>query len=333
MRSIVARRLLFLPVIAFVVASIVFLVLRLIPGNAADVLAMQATSPDERQRIAAELGLDGTLLEQYGAFLLGVVTLDPGVSFYSGRSVRSLLVQTMPVTIELALASLVIMVVLGISLGAIAAAFRGRWVDTGARMFATLFFSMPWFWLGVLLIVIFGVYLRWLPTFGRLPPGLPYEPTTNFVLVDAFLQRRFDLVWPWLSHLLLPALAVGLTASGFIARITRASFIEKLSDDFVRTARMKGMSERRVFFRHVFRNAALPIVTIAGLQFGALLGGAVVSEVVFSYPGVGRLLVDAIFQRDLPVVEGAALLIAFLYILVNTLTDVSYTYLDPRLRR
>jgi peptide/nickel transport system permease protein len=141
------------------------------------------------------------------------------------------------------------------------------------------------------------------------------------------------LILPWLAHLIMPAVAVGLATAGFVTRITRASFIETMFDDFVRTARMKGMSEQRVFWRHIFRNAALPIITIIGLQFGALLGGAVISEVVFSYPGVGRLMVGAIFQRDYPVVQGAALVIALLSVLVNTLTDISYLYLDPRLRR
>jgi peptide/nickel transport system permease protein len=197
---------------------------------------------------------------------------------------------------------------------------------------ATVFFSMPWFWLGVLLNVVFGVKLGWLPTFGRLPPEVSYEPQTGFILVDAVLQDRYDLIRPWITHLLLPALTVGLTTAGFVTRITRASFVETMGDDFVRTARMKGLASRQIFWGHVFRNAALPIVTIVGLQFGALLGGAVITEIVFAYPGVGRLMVNAIFQRDYPVVQGAALVIALLYVLVNTLTDISYLFLDPRLR-
>jgi peptide/nickel transport system permease protein len=192
---------------------------------------------------------------------------------------------------------------------------------------------MPWFWLGVLLIVVFGVQLHVLPTFGRLPATVDYKPTTNFILIDALIQGRPDLIWPWIQHLILPAVTVGLTTAGFVTRITRASFVETMHEDFVRTARMKGMTERRVFRRHIFRNAALPIVTIVGLQFGALLGGAVIAEVVFAYPGIGRMMVNAIFQRDYPVVQGAALAIAFMYILVNAVTDISYLTLDPRLRR
>jgi peptide/nickel transport system permease protein len=333
MNGEILRRLALLPVTALLVATIVFFVLRVVPGDASDVLARQATDPEQRAQITEELGLNEPLWSQYLTFLGGVVRLDPGVSFYSGQSVNSLLLQAMPATIELTLAAVLVMVAIGVGAGMLAAAFRNTWVDALARFVAVMLFSMPWFWLGIMLIVIFGVYLGWLPTFGRMPATVIYEPTTNFVLVDAAIQGRPDLIWPWLQHLILPALTVGLTTAGFVAQITRTSFIETMFDDFVRTARMKGMSEFRVFWRHIFRNAALPIVTIVGLQFGALLGGAVISEAVFSYPGVGRMMVDAIFQRDYPVVQGAALTIAFLYVLVNTLTDISYVYLDPRLRR
>jgi peptide/nickel transport system permease protein len=331
-KLLIVKRLAALPVVAWVVASIVFVVLRIVPGNAADVLAQQATYQQKAQIVKA-LGLNKSLWEQYLLFLNGVVQLNPGYSFYSGDSVQRLLRYAMPVTIELAVAAVIVMVLVGVSTGMIAAAFRDTWIDSGARILATVFFSMPWFWLGILLIVIFGVELRLLPTFGRLPATLTYRPRTNFILIDAVLENRYDLILPWFEHLILPAVTVGLTTAGFVTRITRASFVETMFDDFVRTARMKGMGEWRVFRRHIFRNAALPIVTIVGLQFGALLGGAVISEVVFSYPGVGRLMVNAIFQRDYPVVQGAALVIAFLYILVNTLTDISYFYLDPRLRR
>jgi peptide/nickel transport system permease protein len=329
----VLKRLAALPIVAWVVISIVFLVLRIVPGSAVDNLARQATSEEQREQIVEALGLNQSLWEQYVGFLGGVIRLDLGLSFYSGESVNSLLKEAMPVTIELAVASLLVMVVVGVGPGMMAAAFRNTWIDATARFIATVFFSMPWFWLGILLIVIFGVWLGVLPTFGRLPPAVTYEPTTNFILIDAVLQNRYDLILPWLAHLIMPAVAVGLATAGFVTRITRASFIETMFDDFVRTARMKGMSEQRVFWRHIFRNAALPIITIIGLQFGALLGGAVISEVVFSYPGVGRLMVGAIFQRDYPVVQGAALVIALLSVLVNTLTDISYLYLDPRLRR
>lgn len=333
MRSSILRRLAVLPFVAFAVATIVFVVLRIVPGSAVNNLAGQSGSAEQRARIAEELGLNDSLFTQYFKYLQGTVTLNPGVSFYSGESVNSRLFDVLPVTLELAFASLVVMVVVGLGTGVLAAAFRGTWIDAGLRLLATVFFSMPWFWLGIIFILVVGVNLGLLPTFGRLPPTVDYEPTTNFILLDAFIQGRFDLIGPWLEHLILPAVTVGLTTAGFVTRTTRASFIDTMSEDFVRTARMKGMSEKQVFWRHIFRNSALPIVTVVGIQFGSLLGGAVVTEVVFAYPGVGRLLVDAISQRDYPIVQGAALAVAFLYILVNTITDISYQFLDPRLRR
>ncbi len=333
MTSKILRRLAVVPLVAFGVATLVFLVLRVVPGSAVNAVAGQNASPEQRAQITENLGLNDSLLVQYGKFLEGAVTLNPGQSFYSGREVFDLLADVLPATIELALASLVVMVVFGLTTGALAAFYRGTWIDTVLRFTATTFFSMPWFVLGVLLLLLVGVQLELLPTFGRFPPGTDYEPTTGFVLIDSVVQGRLDLIGPWIEHLILPALTVGLTTAGFLTRTARASILEVLGEDYVRTARSKGMSERRIFRSHVLRNAALPMVTVVGVQFGALLGGAVITEVVYAYPGIGRLLVGSISSRDFPVVQGAALAIAFLYILVNTLTDLSYYVLDPRLKR
>ena len=333
MSRAVLRRLFVLPFIVWAVATIVFLVLRMVPGTAVDVLAQQVASVEQREQIIRALGLDRSIWEQYALYLEGLLRFDLGYSYYSGEPVSRLLLETVPATIELAIAAIIVMMLVGISTGMVAAAYRDTWLDAAMRFLATIFFSMPWFWLGILLILVFGVMLGVLPTFGRLPPTLNYVPVTNFILIDAVILYRHDLVLPWLLHLVLPAVTVGLTTAGFVTRITRASFVETMYDDFVRTARMKGMSEWRVFWGHVFRNASLPILTIVGLQFGALLGGAVISEVVFAYPGVGRQMVNAIFQRDYPVVQGAALVIAFMYIVVNLLTDLLYLYVDPRLRQ
>ena len=327
------RRLLAVPIVVWGAATLVFLVLRVVPGDAVNQAAGLSATPEQREQIRAALGLDQPVLTQYFIYLGGLVRGDLGTSFTSGRSVSDLLLGTVPVTVELAVASTFVMVVIGIGTGMLAAARTGTWIDTAARGIATVFFSMPWFFLGVALIVIFSVYGGLLPSFGRFPPGTAYEPVTNFVLIDAVILNRYDLVGPWLRHLVLPALTVGLTTAGFLMRITRASFVETMSEDFVRTARAKGMSRVAIFWSEIFRNASLPIVTILGLQFGSLLGGAVVTEVVFTYPGVGQLLVDTIARRDYPVVQGAALVVAALYVLVNVLTDASYSVLDPRLRR
>jgi len=216
--------------------------------------------------------------------------------------------------------------------GAIAARTRGRWPDSAIRFFSTLTFSLPWFALGVLAIILFGVVLDWLPIFGRFSAGTVYEPTTGFVLVDAFVQWDFSLVVPWLEHLALPALTLGLTMTGFLTRITRAAILETMAEPYVRTARMVGLNDREILVHHVMRNASIPILTVAGLQFGALLGGAVITEVVFAYPGVGSLLVTAILQRDYFVAQGAALAVGLMFTVVSGLVDVGALALDPRLR-
>jgi len=332
MTAMILKRLAVLPVLLWFVATVVFLLLRVLPGDIVTVLAANVSDLEERARIADELGLNEPVLVQYLDYLGGLLRGDMGVSFISGRPVTQRLMETVPVTIELSVAAVIVMAGFGIGTGMLAAAFRGTRIDAAVRFVATVLFSVPWFWLGILLILVFSVRLGWLPSFGRLPPSVIYEPKTNFVLVDAVLTGQWHVVGPWLRHLLLPALTVGLTTAGFVTRITRASFIGTMQEDFVRTARMKGMRERRVFWNHIFRNASLSIVTIVGLQFGAMLGGSVIAEVVFSYPGVGRLMVDAIFQRDYVTVQGVSLVIATLYILVNLATDIAYPVIDPRLR-
>lgn len=332
MTGIVLRRLALLPVLLWFVATVVFLLLRILPGDIINVIAANVSDVAERQRMAAELGLNDPVWAQYVQYLGGLMRGDMGISFISGRPVTDRLAATVPVTVELSVAAALIMGAFGVATGILAAAFRGTAVDAGLRFVATVLFSVPWFWFGILLILVFSVNLGWLPSFGRLPAGVIYEPATNFVLIDAVLTGQWHVVGPWARHLLLPALTVGLTTAGFVTRITRASVIGTMKADFVRTARMKGMGEGRVFRAHILRNAALAIVTIVGLQFGAMLGGSVIAEVVFSYPGVGRLMVDAIFQRDYVTVQGAALVISALYILVNLATDLAYAGIDPRLR-
>lgn len=241
--------------------------------------------------------------------------------------------ETLPVTLELAVASLVVMVLFGLGTGMAAGARPGSALDAGLRFIAMMLFALPWFWFGILLIVVFSLWLGWFPAFGRLPSIIDYEPVTNFVLLDAILLGRPDLIGPWLSHLALPSLTVGLTTAGMLMRLTRAGVIETSAMDFVRTARMKGVPGSRIFFRHVLRNAALGILTVIGLQFGAMLGGSVIAEVVFGYPGIGRMMVDAVLNRDYSVAQGAALVIAVLYVLVNLATDLTYRLADPRLRR
>lgn len=337
---LVLRRLAAVPVVVLFLVTLVFLAMRIIPGSpstslaaggSSDLSAEELTANEER--INAALGLDQPLWTQYGQFLSDLVRLDLGRSFFGSSNVTGLLASTLPATIELTMAAMAIAVLLGLITGLIAALRKDTLADKSIRGVATVSFSLPWFALGVLSILVFGVWLRWLPVIGRLPNQLDYRPTTNFVLLDAILQDRPDLIGPWLEHLILPATTLALAMAGFITRIVRAAVLEVLGDDLVRTARMKGLGTVTIVRRHVLRNASLPIVTVLGLQFGSLLGGSVITETVFSYPGVGSLLVTGVLQRDYPVVQGAALAIALLFTLINLVVDLAYLGLDPRLRR
>jgi peptide/nickel transport system permease protein len=329
----VLRRLAALPLLLFAVLTLVFLTLRALPGTAVDTLSSQLTSAQLREELIGELGLDRPMIEQFGIYVGSVVQGDMGRSFLTGRNVGDMLAASLPPTIELALAALIVMTIFGLLTGILSAAFHGTVLDLGLRGLAITLFCVPWFWFGLLLVIVFSLWLGWFPPNGRLPAGIDYDPLTNFVLIDAVLTGQWHVVGPWLRHLTLPALTVGLTTAGVLTRLTRDSVISTSRLDFVRTARMKGASGAQVFLRHVLRNASLGILTIIGVQFGAMLGGSVVAEVTFGYPGIGKMLVDAVVQRDYAVAQGAALAIAVLYILVNLATDLAYRAADPRLRR
>lgn len=336
----VLRRLLAIIPVLLALATIVFLAMRWIPGSPAASLAAGGATDLTAAEISANeakintaFGLDKSLPEQYLTFLGQLLRLDLGVSFFGTNPVLKLLGDALPATIELTIAAMIIATAVGVVTGMIAAWRRDTVLDNTIRAGATVSFSLPWFALGVLGVVVFGVLLRWLPIIGRLPSSLGYNPTTGFVGLDAILQNRPELILPWLRHLILPASTLALSMAGYITRIVRASVLEVLGDDFVRTARMKGLADNQIMRRHVLRNASLPIVTVLGLQFGSLLGGSLITETVFSYPGIGNLLVTAVHQRDYPIVQGAALAIALLFTLVNVVVDLLYLVLDPRLRK
>jgi peptide/nickel transport system permease protein len=327
------------PVVLLVSSTLVFIAVRLAPGSPATGLAAggaagQSTSEitENAALVDAALGLDEPLPEQYAAFLTDLVHLDLGASIHGGSDVAMLVGRSLPATVELAVAAMMIATLIGVGAGVPAALYRGSWFDTASRVLGTVGYSLPWFALGVLATVIFGVWLRWMPVIGRLPNDLDYRPFTGFVLLDAVLQDRPELIGPWLQRLVLPAVTLAMAMAGFILRVVRASVLDALTQDFVRTARMKGLGPGAVLRRHVLRSASLPVVTVLGLQFGTLLGGAVVTETVFSYAGVGNLLVTAILRRDYPVVQAASLAIAVLFTVVNLVVDLLCRMLDPRMR-
>ena len=286
------------------VCTLVFLLLHLVPGDPVDAMLGESARSADRAELRRALGLDRPLTTQYAAYLGGLVQLDLGDSFQDQRPVTEVLAERLPATLQLAGAALALALVLAIPLGVLAARFRGRALDSAAMGFSLLGISIPNFWLGPVLILIFSLQLGWTPVSGRDGP----------------------------MSLLLPAVTLGTALAAILARMVRASVLEVLGEDYVRTARAKGLGEIEVMRRHALRNAWLPVLTLVGLQLGALLGGAVITETVFAWPGVGSLLIDAIRGRDYPVVQGCVLLISLTYVIVNTATDIAYAWIDPRIR-
>lgn len=317
------RVLLFIPV-AIGVLLVTFLALRLVPGDPAlAYLGLDAT-PEERIRITHVLGLDRPLPVQFVIYVLHTAEGDLGRSIFLGDEVSRLLAQALPVTVELAVLALLITVAVALPLGVFAAVRANTAADLGVTVLALVGISMPLFWFAILAIQLFALQLGWLPSFGR-GPGLFGSAAALFAggsLGQVAEALRYDL---------LPALTLALGPIAIVTRLTRASMLEVLGLDYVRTARAKGLSERVVVYRHALRNALLPIITIVGLQFGALLGGAVITETIFAWPGLGRLVVNAISQRDYPVVQGGVILVAILVCAINLLVDLMYAWINPRI--
>ena len=286
------------------VLIIVFSMVRLAPGDPAVLLAGEFASPEVIERARERFGLDRSLPEQFARFVGGLVQGDLGRSTRTNRLVTEDLANFFPNTLEMAFAAIVVALVVGVPSGVVSALRPNGPLDFGVTFVALLGVSMPVFWFGLLAILIFSVQLGWFPVAGR----------------------------GTLAHLVLPAITLGLSSTAIIARMTRASMLEVLNQDFVRTARAKGLREGQVVIKHALRNALVPVVTVIGLQFGSLLAGAVITETVFTWPGIGRLLVDSIRARDYPVVQGAVLLIAVSFVLVNLIVDLIYGFVDPRIR-
>ena len=312
MTTYIIKRLIHLLPVLFGVSLAVFLLLRLTPGDPATaILGVQAT-PNEVARIRHALGLDRPWWVQYGIWLGNVLQGDLGVSYQNKRPVSLIIGQRLPATIELAVMSLLIAAVLGISTGILSALKRYTMADYIFTSLALFGISMPSFWFAILLILVFSLYLGWLPASGYAP-------------LSEGLGKH-------LSHLVLPAIALGLFNTGALMRFTRSSMLEVISQDYIRTARAKGLWERAVVYRHALKNALIPTLTVLGLQIGFLMAGAVIIEQVFAWPGIGWLTLTAINQRDYPVVMGVVLIIALVFVLSNLVVDILYTWVDPRIR-
>jgi len=308
---VIRRILATIPVMA-VVALFVFSLLYIAPGDPAAVIAGDQATPADVERIRQSLGLDRPFLVQFGDWVWNIVHANLGTSMFTGLPVTKMIAQRLEPTLSLMAVTLVFAISVAVPLGVVAAWRAGSLLDRAIMAFAVFGFSVPVFVVGYLLAYVFALELEWLPVQG-------YTPLS-------------EGLWPWFSNLILPAIALGCVYIALIARITRAAMLEVLAQDYIRTARAKGIGQSGILFVHALKNASVPIVTVIGIGIALLIGGAVVTESVFVIPGLGRLTIDAILRRDYPVIQGVVVLFSFLYVLVNLLVDLVYTLLDPRIR-
>lgn len=333
MGKFILRRLLLLIPILLGLTLLIFLFIRLLPGDPAGAILGERATPEALERVRAALGLDRPLHEQYFEYVSGLARLDLGSSFITDRDVVDDFLQRFPATIELTVAAMVFALGLGIPLGMLSAKRRGTWADNLGTVVSLVGISIPIFFLGLMLKYLFAIQWPILPDSGRIDLITYYIPrVTNFMTIDAILAGEWGGFVDALRHLVLPGIALGTIPLAIIMRVTRASVIDVLNEDYVRTANAKGLRSAVVDRRHVLRNALLPVVTVIGLQLGLLLGGAILTETIFGWGGVGKWIYDAVVNNDYQVVQSGVLLLAMIFILVNLAVDISYAYLNPRIR-
>ncbi|RLB94328.1 MAG: peptide ABC transporter permease [Deltaproteobacteria bacterium] len=330
--SLILRRLLQLILIVAGVSVVVFFMLRMIPGDPAQLLLGELASPDELASLRDQLGLNRPLPVQYWIFVKNMLMGDFGNSVRTGTPVIQEIIPRFIATIELSAVGMLIATVFGILAGVLSAVYKNSIIDYTAMLSALVGVSIPVFWLGLMLIYLFAVHFHLLPMMGRMDLALDIKPITGFVLVDSLIHMDFSAFRDGLSHLIMPAFTLSTIPMAIIARITRSSMLEVLNQDYIRTARAKGMEERVVIFRHALGNAFLPIVTVLGINMGLLLGGAVLTETIFSWPGLGRFVVDSLMGRDYNAVQACILIFAVLMAFINLTVDLIYAFLDPRIR-
>lgn len=304
MKAFLIRRLLALIPVVLGVVTLVFFIIHLTPGDPVEIMLGETASPADRETLRKELGLDKPILVQYVSFIGNVATLDLGRSLYTNKGVAESIAERYGATVELALASMALALLIAIPLGVIAAAKKGSAIDAAAMAASLLGVSMPSFWIGPLLIIVFSINLGWLPVAGR----------------------------GGIESLILPSITLGTAMAAILSRLTRSTMIEALGEDYITTARAKGARENMILFKHALSNALLPVLTVAGLQLGALLAGAIITETIFAWPGLGRLTIQAIMARDYPLAQGCVLAISMSYVFVNLAVDILYAIVDPRIR-
>lgn len=318
--------------VVIIISLFVFLLMHLSPGDPVAMMLGESATEEDILRVREEWGLNDPILTQYGRFIGGALVGDFGDSMKYGEPVLDLLVQRLPATIELTVLALVIALLIAIPIGVYSAVHQNSLGDHLGMTAALFGISLPSFWFGTLLIFFFAGRLQWLPPSGRIPDTVSLQGITGFLLIDTLLQGDFAGFWMSLKHIILPAITLGASMAGILTRLTRSSMLDVLGHDFVRTARAKGAADRKVIWKHAFRNALVPIVTVLGLQMGFMLGGSIIIETVFAWPGLGRLLMDAVTMRDYILVQGSVLLLAVWFVVVNLIVDLTYAWIDPRIR-
>ncbi|HEY8171233.1 MAG TPA: ABC transporter permease [Candidatus Limnocylindria bacterium] len=333
MGKFILRRVLMLVPILLGLTVLVFLFIRALPGDPASAILGERATPEAVERVRLALGLDRPLIDQYLDYMAGLIRGDFGTSFITNRDVTDDFLQRFPATIELTLVAMLFAITIGIPLGLLTAKRSGSWFDSGGTIVALIGISIPIFFLGLMLKYIFAIYWPILPDSGRIDLIQYSIPrVTNFMTIDTLLAGSWGGFVDSLRHLILPAIALGTIPLAIIMRITRASVIDVLNEDYVRTAKAKGLRSGVVDNRHVLRNAMLPVLTVIGLQLGLLLGGAILTETIFVWGGVGKWIYDAVVNNDYQVIQSAVLLLALIFILVNLAVDVGYAFLNPRIR-
>lgn len=332
MFNYIIKRLLALIPILIGVAVIVFLIVHLIPGDPAQTMLGERATDQALERLREQMGLNDPLPVQFWRYVKDLLRGDLGRSIMSNNPVSTELAQRFPATLELSFFAMMFAVFVGVPAGIFASINQNSWFDNLSMLIALMGVSMPIFWLGLMFIWLFAVELGWFPPSSRIGVGLEFSPITNLYVIDSILQFNFAALKNVLHHLFLPAVALGTIPMAIIARMTRSSMLEVLKKDYIRTAYAKGLKRKIVIFKHALKNAMVPIITVVGLQFGVLLGGAVMTETIFSWPGLGKYLVDAIYARDFPIVQGGILFFAGVFVIVNLIVDLSYALVDPRIQ-
>lgn len=316
------------------VTLLTFALIRLAPGDPILVMAGEhGVSPERYEELKAQFGFDKPLLVQYVNYLGNVLQGDLGTSIITHTPVLEEFLALFPATVELAFLAILFAIFIGLPAGVLAAVKRNSVVDYSLMGTSLVGYSMPIFWWALLLILVFSINLGWTPVAGRLGFAFDVEPVTGFMLIDTLLADDIDAFWDAVHHLILPAIALGTIPLAVIARMTRSSMLEVLGEDYIRTARAKGLAPFFVIFQHALRNALIPVVTVIGLQISVLMTGAILTETIFSWPGIGKWLLESIYRRDYPAVQGGVLLIACVVILVNTTVDLLYSVINPRIRK